>query len=251
MDIALSRFLGPEVRILAVHKAGLIALEKPAGLLSHPNKDSKSPRSLLSLPYSTKEEAYFHEGQFFYLLHRLDSPTSGVLLLASSTIMAQYIRKAFEVGNIHKTYHALVHRQPSQNPKIWVDSLNTVRMGQQLRTQKTKEKGLLSKTLQVLIKRNQALDISLLKLNPLTGRTHQLRVQCATHGAPIVGDKTYGDFSKNRSFERFGGSKRLFLHASKIELKLPNQEPFEVSSALPEAFKIALCLKNKIKGQSL
>lgn len=55
--------------------------------------------------------------------------------------------------------------------------------------------------------------LSLLRLEPHTGRSHQLRVQCARRRLPIVGDQTYGDFARNREFARRTGLKRLFLHS--------------------------------------
>src|SRR5580700_7407214 len=57
---------------------------------------------------------------------------------------------------------------------------------------------------------------SLLRLEPQTGRSHQLRVQCAKRGLPIVGDRTYGDFAANRAFARGGGPKRMFLHSLEV-----------------------------------
>jgi tRNA pseudouridine65 synthase len=58
--------------------------------------------------------------------------------------------------------------------------------------------------------------VSLLQLEPSTGRSHQLRVQCAKRGLPIVGDRTYGDFGANRTFAKAGGPKRMFLHCLKV-----------------------------------
>lgn len=58
-----------------------------------------------------------------------------------------------------------------------------------------------------------AFSTSLLRLEPRTGRSHQLRVQCAKRGLPIVGDQTYGDFGLNRTLAKATGAKRLFLHS--------------------------------------
>jgi 23S rRNA-/tRNA-specific pseudouridylate synthase len=55
--------------------------------------------------------------------------------------------------------------------------------------------------------------VSLIRLEPRTGRSHQLRVQCARRGLPIVGDQTYGDFARNREWAKKTGFKRLFLHS--------------------------------------
>ena len=59
----------------------------------------------------------------------------------------------------------------------------------------------------------------MLRLEPITGRTHQLRVQCALRGLSIVGDKSYGDFTFNRKIARASKIDRLCLHAAEISLK--------------------------------
>jgi 23S rRNA-/tRNA-specific pseudouridylate synthase len=61
--------------------------------------------------------------------------------------------------------------------------------------------------------------VSLIRLEPQTGRSHQLRVQCAKRGLPIVGDQTYGNFGANRAFVKGGGLKRMFLHSQAISLE--------------------------------
>jgi 23S rRNA pseudouridine955/2504/2580 synthase len=62
--------------------------------------------------------------------------------------------------------------------------------------------------------------LAIIRLQPQTGRTHQLRVQCALRGISIVGDKNYGDFTFNRKIARATKVDRLCLHAGEIEFKL-------------------------------
>jgi 23S rRNA-/tRNA-specific pseudouridylate synthase len=81
--------------------------------------------------------------------------------------------------------------------------------------------------------------LTLLELTPHTGRTHQLRVQCQKRRLPIVGDTTYGDFAKNRTFSQKSSSNRLFLHASSISIQLGKPfttGTFTASSPTPKAF---------------
>jgi 23S rRNA-/tRNA-specific pseudouridylate synthase len=83
-------------------------------------------------------------------------------------------------------------------------------------------------------------------MNPLTGRTHQLRVQSAKRRLPIVGDSTYGDFSFNRDVQKASGNKRLFLHATSIRIVWEWQDlehEFQAESALPEIFERLMELK--------
>jgi len=56
--------------------------------------------------------------------------------------------------------------------------------------------------------------VALIRLEPRTGRSHQLRVQCAKRALPIVGDQTYGNFAANRTFAKIAGTRRMFLHSS-------------------------------------
>ena len=85
--------------------------------------------------------------------------------------------------------------------------------------------------------------LCLVKLEPLTGLTHQLRVQCAKHAMPILGDATYGDFRANRRLRAASGIGRLFLHCSQTVLHLEmagNAADFSASAPLPESFNIMM-----------
>ena len=82
-----------------------------------------------------------------------------------------------------------------------------------------------------------------MQLDPKTGRSHQLRVQCARRGLPIVGDQTYGDFRLNREFARHTGLKRLFLHSlsTSINYELAGRDfSFSASAPLPGEFSAAM-----------
>ena len=84
--------------------------------------------------------------------------------------------------------------------------------------------------------------LSLIELKPKTGRTHQLRVQCASRNVPILGDATYGDFRFNRQMAATLGSRRLFLHAFSVSFNYRASDVsrlFEAKAELPEPFKRA------------
>jgi 23S rRNA-/tRNA-specific pseudouridylate synthase len=81
---------------------------------------------------------------------------------------------------------------------------------------------------------------SLLRLEPQTGRSHQLRVQCAKRGLPIVGDRTYGNFAANREFARASGIKRMFLHSVSVGLEYDfkgARHAFAAVAPLPPEFE--------------
>lgn len=85
--------------------------------------------------------------------------------------------------------------------------------------------------------------VSLIQLEPHTGRSHQLRVQCAKRGLPIVGDRTYGNFSANREFSKAGGPKRMFLHSLEVEFDYEfagKENRFAAQAPLPAEFGAAL-----------
>jgi 23S rRNA-/tRNA-specific pseudouridylate synthase len=78
---------------------------------------------------------------------------------------------------------------------------------------------------------------------PVTGRTHQLRVQCSKHGHPIVGDRTYGKFSFNREIKTETGVKRLLLHSTETTLRYAYRgkaREFRAESPMPDAFNTVL-----------
>lgn len=222
---------------------GLLAVEKAAGVLSHPNRVADREKSLLQVSYDSEEEAYSEYGQSWYLLNRLDSPTTGILLLATDREVAKAVRLAFAEGRVEKTYLALVKGIPRRPREVWRDCLGVERRGSALRTKVVR--GAPNAVTRVeCIRRGRGVPArSLLKLEPETGRTHQLRVQCAHRGCPIIGDANYGDFAANRDWQKRLSKKVLFLHShrTRLELKLPGRSiRFEATSPMPELFSIAL-----------
>lgn len=222
---------------------GLVAVEKAAGVLSHPNRAADQERSLLQAPYDAEEEAFVENGQCWYLLNRLDSPTTGILLLATDREVAKAVRLAFAEGRVEKTYLALVKGIPRRLREVWRDCLRVEQRGSALRTRVVR--GAPNAITRVeCIRRGRGVPArSLLKLEPETGKTHQLRVQCAHRRCPIIGDATYGDFAANRDWQKRLSKKVLFLHShrTRLDLKLPGRSiQFEATSPMPELFSIAL-----------
>ena len=214
---------GPGVELIAAHPSGLAALSKPAGVLSHPNRQSDEGRSLLVAAYDDGGQhfAWTDAGgsdRRVWLLHRLDSATSGVVLVAAVEEVAAAARDAFEKRGVHKRYLALVFGHPRERSALWRDSMDVRRKAGVVRASGS---GRLSAETSVrrihLVPGPPALAV--LALEPRTGRTHQLRHQCAHRHLPIVGDQTYGDFRLNRVFTRRFRTGRLFLHAQAIRME--------------------------------
>jgi 23S rRNA-/tRNA-specific pseudouridylate synthase len=214
--------LGKGVRVIRQDASGLMALDKPAALLSHPNEPGDEARSLLRAAYDHRRECYAWPGGQLFLLNRLDSATSGVILAATNEDLARTVREQFETREIEKSYLALVFGVPRTTRQSWTDRLEVRQLGGSIRTSGSGH--MESRTDMRLIKTIPgAVTVSLIELRPRTGRSHQLRVQCQRRHLPIVGDATYGDFAKNRAFARASGTKRLFLHSRRTELEFTFQ----------------------------
>lgn len=202
-------------RVIMVQQQGsLWAIAKPCGLLSHPNRSGIYSNSVLTLPYDFKAEAYICNDGPVYLLNRLDSPTSGIMLLCTEEKLTRAIRNLFRTHQVQKVYQAIVKGRFPTYTVCWEDALTTTHEQGHLRTQATSHGPHRAKTQVRLLKtfsRNQE-HFSWIELYPLTGRTHQLRVQCAKHHFPILGDKVYGNFACNCKWK----TTRLYLHSYRI-----------------------------------
>lgn len=215
--------LGTGVRLLARDENGLAACDKPAGVLSHPNEGRDEPRSLLTCRYDPEQECFAWTGpdggeRRLWLLNRLDGATSGVVLLAAEAELARTIKLHFVRKHVGKTYVALVFGRPAEKHQIWRDLLAVQKEGGRIRTSAVAGNIPAETRFDFLAHQQGAFSTSLLRLRPRTGRSHQLRVQCAKRRLPIVGDQTYGEFALNREFARATGLKRLFLHSLETTL---------------------------------
>lgn len=230
---------GKGVRLLGHHKNGLLAVCKPGGILSHPNEDGDGPRAILPWKYDLKRQCYVSPSPAnpdLYLLHRIDSPTSGVVLLASNEQEADRVKKLFVNRSVEKTYYALVLGKLASPTETWRDHLDTKREKGYART--VTRKGIESVTdVRSVIRPPRQATASLLEFKPRTGRTHQIRVQCARRDLPILGDQTYGDFALNREWWKRSRDKDLYLHAARLRLPMGgNEGVLNVCAALPESY---------------
>ncbi len=235
--------LGVNVTIAGHHPCGLWALNKPGGLRSHPNDARPDPQALLTVSYDAEDECYVDGDLRWFLLNRLDAPTSGLVLVADTAKVAKEVRALFAAQKVNKTYLALVRGRTAGGPQIWKDFLRVEKKGGKARVSRGGNQLSLTEVKQVQSCGTTAEPLSLLEMRPKTGRTHQLRVQCAARELPIVGDATYGDFRFNRDFASRTGFKRLFLHSAKVSLSMVlngQKIGFRASAALPREFSQVL-----------
>jgi len=229
--------LGRGVELLARDPNGLAALSKPAGILSHPNAAGDEARSLLRALYRMDGEFYEWPGNRLWLLNRLDSATSGVILVAADAALAETIRVQFKRKQVRKIYQALVFGRPRKESELWRDRLTVKKKGGRIRA----EAGFIPAESRMTVVRSGTA-VTLLRLEPQTGRSHQLRVQCANRGLPIVGDQTYGNFKRNREFARAAGTKRMFLHSLETSFDYEFEGKtfhFSAKAPLPPEFEAA------------
>lgn len=239
MDIPLH----PDCRVLKVDPSGLIAVEKGTGVLSHPNQRGDEGKSLLRGSYEIGHEVYSCEGKNWYLLNRLDAPTSGVILLADNPELAQKVKEAFARHSVSKIYLALVRGLPPRKEDSWRDCLKVIRQRGSLRTVVTLGRANAFCDMKLLERGAGPPARALVSLYPKTGRTHQLRVQCASRHLAIIGDSTYGDYRFNREFKKKTQLERLYLHSWKTSLQIEyagRELKFSAESPTPESFAIAL-----------
>jgi tRNA pseudouridine65 synthase len=235
--------LGAGVAPLTRDANGLAAFDKPAGILSHPNDSQDEARSLLTCRYDKEAQCFTWRAadgseRRLWLLNRLDSATSGVILTAGSEKLAMAVREHYAKKQVHKVYQALVFGRPQKAHEHWLDQLAVQKKGGQIRTATVGN--VPAQTIFHLVKHTQkAFSTSLIRLEPRTGRSHQLRVQCAKRQLPIIGDQTYGNFALNREFAKMHKTKRLFLHSLETGFTYDfggKSHVFKASAALPKEF---------------
>lgn len=206
----------------------LWVLDKPGGILSHPNPPARrANNALFRVPYDPEEEAYrFPEGEgaarSLYLVHRLDQETSGLILCAFDAESAAILKEALFHRDVAKEYRALLVGVPSPRKGIWSDCLEKTSRGG-MATVLARSGKANAVTRYSVIEVFEPSGLALVSLEPETGRTHQLRVQTSIRGHPIAGDERYGDFTANRFLASKIGLKRMFLHAMQLELRHPRK----------------------------
>lgn len=224
-----SRLLPERVPLKIVFEdKDFLVVEKPAGIVVHPavgHRKGTLANALLG-----------HLGFKPYLVHRLDEDTSGLLLVAKNEGAENYFAKQFEKRRVQKEYLALVEGE--LKPKKGRIELPLGRD----RFQRTKVGVLPSgrqSTTEYEVQKFFERGATLVRVFPLTGRTHQIRVHFAKLGHSLVGDNTYGS-KKALALAKILGLKRQFLHAAFLRIKDQKGHQRSFSSSLPLELKQAL-----------
>lgn len=196
----------------------LLIANKPAPLLT------QAPPGLPSLEGMVK--AYIKAkhnkpaGVYLGIPHRLDRPVSGVVCFARNTKAAQRVHSQFQDHKVRKVYWALVEGTVTPDAGVWEDWVR--KLAEESRTERAREGEPGAKLAMLEYRVLRRLDgLTLVELAPLTGRMHQLRVQSAWRGHPVLGDAAYGstrDFGPTPEQPR---DRVIALHARRLTLAHP------------------------------
>ncbi len=196
--------------LLVVNKPAPLLTQAPAGI---PNLETLAKQYI-------KEKYAKPAGVYLGVPHRLDRPVSGVVCFARNTKAAQRVHAQFQEHKVTKVYWALVEGSVSPETGVWEDWIRKV--PDEARVERSAEAQPGAKLATLGYRVLKAVEGgTLLELSPLTGRTHQLRVQAAWRGHPVHGDEAYGS---TRSFGPPGELPRdrvIALHARRLTITHP------------------------------
>jgi 23S rRNA pseudouridine955/2504/2580 synthase len=212
---------------VAFEDSALLVIDKPSGVAVHGG-------SGVSFGVIESLRAARPQARFLELAHRLDRDTSGLLIIAKKRGALVELHRMLREGEVQKIYLAVVKGAVAKKTLELRESLHKYVTASGERRVSVHEDGMRAVTKVKRLKANPG--FSLLQIELLTGRTHQIRVHLAHAGHPIIGDDKYGDFALNRELRQ-----RLLLHAAQLAFRHPlSGEPVKLESPLPAAMKAFL-----------
>jgi len=174
-----------------------------------------------------------------YNVHRLDAKTSGLIVVAKDQDSAKILTSMFESRRVEKEYLALVRGTP---PKIgeFNSTVQNKAKGKQV-SAITRFEVMETYQTNISYKSFENIPLSLVRIEPQTGRWHQIRQHFAYHRFDILGDNHHGDRMLNHIVESISGVKRLYLHASRLRFVHPKtNETIELQCQLPDEFQTTI-----------
>jgi len=217
----------------------VVAINKPSGLLVHKSLiDKKEKRYAMKI---LRDQI----SRWVYPPHRLDKPTSGVLLFALSKEIARDLSEAFKQREIKKTYYAVVRGFTPNEGMIdhpLVEKLDKISDKNAKKDKPAQEAKTYFKTISTIelpfaVSKYDSVRYSLVKLEPKTGRKHQLRRHMKHISHHILGDTKYGRGEHNRFIREKFAIHRLMLHCSALEFLHPvTKKKITITAPFPEEF---------------
>ncbi len=219
LDVLQAMLLHEDKKVLVFNKPAGLAVQGGSGVNRHVDSMLESMRS--------------QKGEKPRLVHRIDRDTSGVLVVARTRGAAAELTKAFRHRNTEKTYWAIckgVPRKKEGQISTWMLKERTPD-GDIMRVARHGEPDADHAVSKYRVIDQAGQNLSWVELQPITGRTHQLRVHTQHLGHPIIGDPKYFDIE---NWEFPGGvQKKLHLHARRIRIPHPNGGMLDVKAPLP------------------
>lgn len=215
----------------------VLVLNKPAGLLTHrspisPDKDSVVDR--LKLMFENYPSP----------VHRLDRPTSGVIISAFTKEAARTIGNSFTSGMVQKSYLAIVRGHLNSSGFIEIP----LKKDGEGELQEARTHYISLGQIEIPVENNKypSSRYSLVQVIPQTGRFHQIRRHMARTGHPILGDTSHGDLRHNRIFEKYFSNRRLLLHSESITFPHPESgEILKIKAPVPEEMQRIIAMFNR------
>ena len=198
----------------------IIVVEKPYNVPTQ--EDSSKDIDMITIIKKYIKEKYKKEGNVYLgLVHRLDRPVGGVMVFAKTSKAASRLSKQIKENTFHKTYLAVVSGKTKKEEKL-IDyiSKDEKTFSSYIDKENGKESILEYETLYY----DKKEDISLIKVNLITGRHHQIRLQMSNINHPLIGDQRYGK----------GDKKQIMLYAYKIEFIHPTKKEVMKFELLPK-----------------
>ncbi len=214
----------------------ILAVEKPEGVLSQ--SDSSGAPDLLTLSKEFLKRKYQKPGNVYLgLVHRLDRAVGGVMVFARTSKAAARLSEHFKNHTVRKIYHAVVEGKPREESgerTDWIVKESKIKMARSGRPGEKEAKEARLRYRLLSTRQVEGLgEVSLLEVELLTGRFHQIRFQMSRMGHPVLGDRKYGS--------RFSiGKHRLALRATRLELTHPvRKTPLILESPDPDGWPFA------------
>jgi 23S rRNA pseudouridine1911/1915/1917 synthase len=215
------------VPITVIHEDNhLIAVIKPAGMLVHGDETGDTP--LIDHVKGYIKDRYSKPGDVFLgTIHRLDRPVSGVVIFARTSKALSRMNELLRKREIKKTYHAIVTGRFPEFTGTLHHHIIKESKSNFVRAFTRSKKGTKPATTEYAVE-GELHGFTKVRLHPLTGRSHQLRVQCAKVECPIVGDLKYGSKHKTNDYS-------ICLHCSSMEFIHPvKKESVKIECELPK-----------------